>query len=385
MGGLKTSAQSIAADNTGNAAVHLANASSLAVNVTALTTVGGPLTFAQTGGGALTFSGAVTSGNATTNGGDILLTNALGGDLTVAATATLSSASGSGGVLSISGATVNATPVLGAGDVTINGGAQDTIIGADLMAGTTLNLSARRDVIIRATVSASGAASDLVIEADTDNDGVGGVWLDESAPTDAQLTAGRDVLVQGSDLFATPLSADAIRLDNDGTNLQVLAARDIQLTGKTTTADIIIDGRQTATAGSITVDASRSILLSADQVAGLDIVFKDAVLLTDDLLLTAGRDVTFEQTLDDEGEGLTPANLTITAVGRRSLLWERRGQPGPLQPDRHRCHGRRLRRRRCGSARPRPLPPSARAGPSTSARPGPSAAGASCSTAAVGS
>ena len=77
----------------------------------------------------------------------------------------------------------------------------------------------------------------------------------------------------------------------------------------------MIDGRQTATAGSITVDSSRSILLCADQVSGLDIVFQDAVLLTDDLALTAGRDVTFQQTLDDEGNASTPANLTITAVG----------------------------------------------------------------------
>ena len=299
--------------------------------MTSLTTVGGSLTFAQTLGGALTFSGAVTSGNATTNGGHILLTNALGGDLTVAATATLSSASGSGGLLSISGATLNATPVLGAGDITINGGAQDTIIGANLNAGATISLSARRDVIIRATVTASGGASDLVIEADTDNDGVGGVWLDEGPLlTDARLTAGRDVLVQGSDLFATPASADAIRIDNDGINVQVLAERDIRLTGKTSTsADLVIDGRQTATAGSITVDASRSILLCADQLAGLDIVFQDAVLLTDDLLLTAGRDVTFQQTLDDEGDVLTPSNLTITAVGRHRPSM---GTSGPARP-----------------------------------------------------
>ena len=128
---------------------------------------------------------------------------------------------------------MNATPVLGAGHITINGGAQDTIIGADLLTGATINLSARRDVIIRATVSASGAASDLVIEADTDNDGLGGVWLDERLSTDAQLTAGRDVLVQGSDLFATPARADSLRIDNDAANLQVLAARNIQLTGKT--------------------------------------------------------------------------------------------------------------------------------------------------------
>src|SRR5439155_21775449 len=121
-----------------------------------------------------------------------------------------------------------------------NGGARDTIIDANLTADATITLSAPRDVIVSTTVTAHGAASDILIEADSDNDGVGGFWLKEGpVATDAQLQAGRHISIQGSDLFADAMdsrtSADAIRIDADAAATpaaQLVAGGDITLTGK---------------------------------------------------------------------------------------------------------------------------------------------------------
>ena len=59
--------------------------------------------------------------------------------------------------------------------------------------------------------------------------GLGGVWIDESAAANAQLDAGRDVTLKGSDVSATGSSVDSIRIDSDAANVQVLAGHDINL------------------------------------------------------------------------------------------------------------------------------------------------------------
>src|SRR5205807_2197338 len=102
----------------------------------------------------------------------------------------------------------------------------------------------------------------------------------------------------------------------------VLAGRDISLTGKvisgpgttpTTNADIFLNGIETAITGSISIDSAHSIDISSNQNAGIDITMHDAVLLTGNASATAGRDVLFDGTVDDDGIAATQSNLTITA------------------------------------------------------------------------
>lgn len=150
------------------------------------------------------------------------------------------------------------------------------------------------------------------------------MWIDETpTATDAKLIAGRDIAIQGSDLSVTPAIAESILIDNDGASSQILAGRDISLTGKvisgagitpTASADIIINGVQTSAAGSISVDSADRILLFTDQNAGTDIDFLDGVLLTGQLTLAVGRDLEFASTLDDDGSLGSSSNLTITAT-----------------------------------------------------------------------
>lgn len=326
-GGLRTNAANISAVNSQAFIVNIANTHSTLTTVSSLQTVGADLTFKQTGGGDLTFTGQISSGSGIVNGGNIWLENSVtGSNLTFANTATLSTAAGSGGGLTVSGVTLNFTtaPVFGAGNITIIGGADDTIIDTDLTVPGTVQLSARRDVIVRATVTASAAGSDVIINADSDNDGVGGAWIDESAATDAKVVAGHNVQIQGSDLWATPGTADSIRVDNDGANVQVLAGNDVSLTGKviggptpTSNADVIVSGRMTASNGGITVASAHSIQLGADQTAHNNILFQQATLLTGDATLTstAAGNVTFQSTLSDDGNGLTTSNLLVVTAG----------------------------------------------------------------------
>jgi hypothetical protein len=235
---------------------------------------------------------------------------AAGGLLTV--NQPISTGLGSGGAVHVTNATVNATLTAGQGDITLNGGGQDVIITADQSKAVTITYSATRDIIIRASVTTTGSTSDIILTADSDGNGVGGVWIDESAATNAKIDAGRDVILKGSDVFATAGSNDSIRIDSDGAANQIIAGRNISLTANTAApagADIVIDGVESATVGSITVDSKDAILISANQNAGTDLLFQDAVQLTSDITLTAAQNVTFVQTLDGAH------NLQITAGG----------------------------------------------------------------------
>ena len=326
-GGLRTNAGSISAVNTQAFIVNIANTHSTLTTVSDLQTVGADVTFKQTGGGNLAFTGQISSGSGIVNGGNIWLENSVAGStLTFANTATLSTAAGSGGGLTVSGVTLNfaTAPVFGAGNITIIGGADDTIIDADLTVPGTVQLAARRDVIVRATVTASAAGSDVIINADSDNDGVGGVWIDESALTDAKLVAGHSVQIQGSDLWAKAGTAESIQIDGDGINNQVLAGSDISLTGKiiggptpTTLSDVIVAGRMTATNGGISISSAHTIQLGADQTAHNDILLQQATLLTNDVTLTstAAGNVTFQSTVSDDGNALTTSNLLVETAG----------------------------------------------------------------------
>src|SRR6185436_6565460 len=86
-----------------------------------------------------------------------------------------------------------------------------------------IDLEAPRDIIVKALVQTTAPGSDVKLIADTDHDGSGGVWIQATG----SVISAQDVIIQGSDLFATPGSLDSVRIDADGVNDQITAARDI--------------------------------------------------------------------------------------------------------------------------------------------------------------
>ena len=314
---LETSLESIDAD-TSTGAIDIDNSLASTTTVISLTTVGGTVNFDQSGGGDLRITGNVTSGGVGTAGGNIELTSTTG--LTAAGTSTISSNAGTGGLLSINEATIDAgaTILVGAGDVTLNGSGQDTVINAAITTETTATFTATRDVIIGATITTTNADADIIINANTDDDtavGAGGVQI----KTAGQLFAGRDVTITGSDLFITNGAGvlDSIEIQNDGAADQIVASRDISLTSRAASpvgADILIAGELLATNGSINIDATDRTVLNDNVDAGTDITFQDAVDISADVTVTAGNDVTFFSTVDELASA-TGSDLIVNADG----------------------------------------------------------------------
>ncbi len=320
-----TTAVQLAADNvsadvtSGN--IDIDNALAAAVNVSSLTTVGATINFDQTGSGAVTFSGPVSSGNGTTDGGNISLTSASG--LTV--DGVVSSAAGAGGTLSVSGATINATPIVGAGNISIAGGSVDTVIAAAMAGAGDLQLTALRDVLIRAHVSTTAggnitvtADTDGVANIDTSGMALGGVFI----ATDGQLNSDGTATVTGSDLLnlgAAKTTTESIQVDADGAMNQIVAVGNITLQSGGTapaTADIVINGRVTSTTGDVDVTAPDDITTATtiEATAG-SIDFNSYVVLTDGTSIVAGTNATFDGMVDGAFDLITNVDGSATFVG----------------------------------------------------------------------
>ena len=307
---VELSGTSIGADNNGAGAVDIDNISASPVTVTSISTVGSPVNFDQSGGGSVTFTGPITSGTGATNGGNITL-NATS-DLTIAASSAISSADGIGGTLNISGAIVQGLPTVGAGNILITGGSLDTIVVNDVSTAASVTLSALRDVLI-GVVTATGATSDITINADTDLDGVGGLQVGP----DGGLNAGRDVTATGSDVFATAGDSGSIDLQPGMAVVQkVVAGNDISLTSRAqapATADIVIGGEAVA-GGMVTIDAADTTTLFSNVSAGRDVNLLDPVILSGNATIS-GVNVTVQGTLNDDGNSMTASNLVVNASG----------------------------------------------------------------------
>ncbi len=253
----------------------------------------------------------------------------------------------SGGTTNISGANVVGTINVGEGNVLIDGGNSDLVVMADITATGTIFLLADRDVIVDATVTAGvtpplsvtaplDPSADLTITSDANSDSDGGFWLRESGTADARLNAGGNIMLAGAQLFdatANPGGGKiSLRIDADDAatpQQQVVAGQDLTIVanfGKVPDAgDIVIDGMMTATDGALTVFFTDTAFLSADQTVGTDLLFPNAVQLTNDVTVTAGNNVTFSSTIDDDGDIQTGWELTVigpanTPVGGEVLF-----------------------------------------------------------------
>lgn len=322
---LEISATNITASSTtGN--IDLDSALATAVNVATLVTGSGTIDFDHLGAGGVDFSGPVTSG-----GGAISLTS----DSGLVVGAVVSSAGTAGGTLSVSGATLNVTPVVGA-DITIAGGSVDTVIAADLANAGDLALSALRDVLISGAISTT-AGGNITITADSDgiaNTGgtgsaLGGVLI----AADGQLNSAGTVGVSGSDLLngATAGTGQSVLVAADGTNDQIVAVGDISVTGNAVaaTADVVINGLVTSTTGDISVTSADEIQTATkiEATAG-SIDFNDAVVLTGGTTIFAGTNATFDLTVDgafDLSLDVDGAATFVGAVGATTAIGDGTG------------------------------------------------------------
>lgn len=244
----------------------------------------------------------------------------------------ISTGVGTGGTTFISGANVRGNFDIGEGDVFIDGGNEDLIVLADITSTETMFLLADRDVIIEATVTAGGPdlmslnpSADLSITADAESNGDGGFWLRENG--NARLNAGGDISIVGAKLIdatGNTTGTISLRIDADvATDPQIVAGQDLTIVANfgnvSDAGDIVIDGILQATDGALTAFFTGTTFLSADQFAGTDLLFQNAVQLTDNVTLTAGNDATLASTVDDDGNAGTDSSLTVIA-GRDALF-----------------------------------------------------------------
>jgi hypothetical protein len=256
---------------------------------------------------------------------DLQAITATGGAISVTASTinvdgVLTTTGGAGGALSITGGgiTINASPSVGATNITLTGNGNDVVVNSALTDDATITVTAPRDVIVNATVQATGATSDLVITGDTDANGVGGVLVRQAG----QVDAGRHATLTGSALNSTldTAAGQSVFVVADGSNTQVLAAGNVSLASGASApvgADIQVSGLVSSSgAGTVTVNAADQIGLAANvSTAGGDITFSDAVVLGADVQVSTGAtggNILFSSTVNGTTGGAAE-NLTVLA------------------------------------------------------------------------
>lgn len=240
------------------------------------------------------------------NGGAVTI-NATSGTITV--NNVIDTSTGTGGALLITGSViVNAAITAAGGNVTLNGStaaASDLDINAALVSSTTLDLTAPRDILVGALVQTTGAGADVILTADSDANGVGGVRVE----TAGQILSADQVTLSGSDLFVSGGAVDSVEIQADGAAVQVQGAGTISLTSGAAapaTADIIVDGLINAT-GTATVS------ITADQ----DVTFA----ATGDITTAGGLvSVTADNaTAGNTGGVITQANGAVINAGSGTI------------------------------------------------------------------
>jgi hypothetical protein len=294
----------------------------------AFTVRGGPGTSAVTDRATQADLQAVT-----TSGGDIIVVAN-----TINANGVLTTSGASGGALTLDGGgiTLGAAPVVGVDDITLrgNGGAdQDLIITSALSSATTINLSATRDIIVQALIdTSSGMAADIILTADSDLVGNGGVLVDAAG----ELRAGNDITLTGSALNSAIVAAatgDSVAVAaggnvNSGRNAGSGGGNISFAAGSNApgTADIFVQGTVstavTTTGGSITMNSARDIRLGSMAIAteGGAIAFQDNVALDAATTITnngAGgvANVTFAGTVNGAFDLVVDSSGTSTFTG----------------------------------------------------------------------
>ncbi|MBN2508967.1 MAG: hypothetical protein JXB03_01780, partial [Spirochaetales bacterium] len=235
--------------------------------VTGSTTNGRTITFDQTGqdilvpANTLTIAGDVDSGGGgSTDGGDISITGTNG----IIVSAVVTTENGTGGELSLEEVVLNTAPVLGAGNITLDGTTGlngSLILAADLTFTADTVIRVPGDIIVRANIGTGAGPYNLRLIADDNDDGLGGILVENP---NGQLSPTGDLRLDGSDLIITgspPM--DAITLSNNGGTIRIDAGGAVLLQGKNVDADIsVLDGIDAG--GSVTINSFRDVLVNND-------------------------------------------------------------------------------------------------------------------------
>ena len=205
----------------------------------------------------------------TTDGGSVTI-NATNGTITV--NQAINTQQGTGGGIAITGdVDLNAALTSGAGTITLNGNdiaGADIVVAASLISDGTIDLDARRDILVQATIQTTGSGSDIRLTADSDGNGVGGVRVEGTGFIDSA----DEVTLEGSDLFVVAGTVEAVQIDVDNVdaaNNQVQAGGAILIqdgAAAPVASDTVINGRvaATTTTATITISAEHDVLFGAD-------------------------------------------------------------------------------------------------------------------------
>lgn len=196
-----------------------------------ITTNGGNLDITSTAGDILLSPGtSITTGGAVP-GGDVTLTSNTQIFGSAGAVIDTTGTGGGGGVLSTSGTvTMGTAPTVGDGNVTLTGGIlTDLHITTDLIAPI-INLAVSNDIKIDALVQST--SGNVTIEADSDNDGVGGVLI----TTAGEVISAGTITISGSEWSNSTLTGGAvnrsIEIEADGSNDQLTSVGNVNLSSK---------------------------------------------------------------------------------------------------------------------------------------------------------
>ena len=235
-------------------------------NISTVTNQTGGDVFINNVGNAATITGLIKSGNPTL-GGDITIQTA--GLLTV--NNTVDSRGGSGGTLTLGGLLLlNASPVVGFGNITLQGGDGPLTINAPISLSSPLVLQSTGDVNILAPVETTSVTSDITVLADLDGDGHGGVYIGDNI-FQGSLKAGHNLDVRGSeylDSFAALGNfGDSVIIKPNAANPRLEAVGDVLVknnTGAPATARIWLGGLvRSDTTGNVTFDDAVQLIDSS--------------------------------------------------------------------------------------------------------------------------
>ncbi|MHB1222323.1 MAG: beta strand repeat-containing protein, partial [Gammaproteobacteria bacterium] len=209
-------------------------------------TAGGNVNLASTQAGTITVgaSGIQTSLDQLSPGGSISITAANTDDLlsSVIINGVLDTSGGSGGILTLGGGVeLNASPILGVGNITLDGGSHSQFFGNLTFTSAQIIAISNADLIINGPITSTGIGSNLTFIADDNNTGLGGVRVTGTG----SVNSSGNLTLQGSNLFAN--SGVSVELQS-GSSL--IAAGTISLLGNISDSNIIVNGPVQSTGAS---------------------------------------------------------------------------------------------------------------------------------------
>ena len=263
-------------------------------------------------------SAGIATGVGSVNGGNITLTAAndtAGDQIALVVNGVLNTSTGTGGTFTLGGGVaLNASPVFGHGNITLNGNGEDISLGT-VNFGVSTVVSVTRDIIVTGALTTS-AGSNLTLTADSGDSGTGGVEVEATGSINSAGT----LTLNGSNFGTNPYGADttsAIDIVSGSSGIQAVGA--ISLNGKTVNSNIDVYGPVTnTTAAPITVTPFGTGVINLSQnvtSAGGDISFAGPVTLSGNVTVDADAGTIGFTSVSGASNTLTLQDNTSGATG----------------------------------------------------------------------